>query len=113
MQARQEVERRLQEKEEEFENTRKNFARAMDSMQASLEGESKAKQEALRQVVVTTKVQYSGRAARSLGHSLHAKFPLPSFLVLGWPPRWQFNRLISGQNSDQNCSQFSGHVFPY
>ena len=50
MQARQEVERRLQEKEEEFENTRKNFARAMDSMQASLEGESKAKQEALRQV---------------------------------------------------------------
>ena len=50
MQARQEIERRLQEKEEEFENTRKNFARAMDSMQASLEGESKAKQEALRQV---------------------------------------------------------------
>ena len=50
MQARQEVERRLQEKEEEFENTRKNFARAMDSMQASLEGESKAKQEALRRV---------------------------------------------------------------
>ena len=44
------MERRLQEKEEEFENTRKNFARAMDSMQASLEGESKAKQEALRQV---------------------------------------------------------------
>ena len=39
---------RLQEKEEEFENTRKNFARALDSMQASLEGEVKAKEEALR-----------------------------------------------------------------
>ena len=47
-QVRQEVERRLQEKEEEFENTKKNFARAMDSMQASLEGEMKAKQEAIR-----------------------------------------------------------------
>ena len=32
-QAKQEIERRLQEKEEEFENTRKNFARALDSMQ--------------------------------------------------------------------------------
>ncbi len=42
------MERRLQEKEEEFENTRKNFARNMDSMQASLEGEVKAKQEAIR-----------------------------------------------------------------
>ena len=39
---------RLQEKEEEFENTRKNFARALDSMQASLDGEIKAKEEALR-----------------------------------------------------------------
>jgi hypothetical protein len=48
-QVRQEVERRLQEKEEEFDNTRKNFARAMDSMQASLDGEVKAKQEALRE----------------------------------------------------------------
>ena len=38
----------MQEKEEEFENTRKNFARALDSMQASLEGEVKAKEEALR-----------------------------------------------------------------
>ena len=47
-QARQETDRRLQEKEEEFDNTRKNFQRAMDSMQASLEGEMKAKQEALR-----------------------------------------------------------------
>ncbi len=47
-QVRQEVERRLAEKEEEFDNTKKNFARAMDSMQASLDGEVKAKQEALR-----------------------------------------------------------------
>ena len=29
----QDIERRLQEKEEEFENTRKNFQRALDSMQ--------------------------------------------------------------------------------
>merc|ERR1712098_767628 len=35
-------------KEEEFENTRKNHARAMDSMQASLESEQRAKAEALR-----------------------------------------------------------------
>merc|ERR1712058_30201 len=41
--------RRLEaEKEEEFENTRKNHARAMDSMQASLESEQRAKAEALR-----------------------------------------------------------------
>merc|ERR1711890_218045 len=33
---------------EEFENTRKNHARAMDSMQASLESEQRAKAEALR-----------------------------------------------------------------
>merc|ERR1712130_226653 len=36
------------EMEEEFENTRKNHARAMDSMQASLESEQRAKAEALR-----------------------------------------------------------------
>ncbi|XP_059088113.1 myosin heavy chain, muscle-like isoform X2 [Tigriopus californicus] len=47
-QVRQEIERRLQEKEEDFENTKKNFMRAIDSMQASLEGEVKAKEEALR-----------------------------------------------------------------
>ncbi len=45
---RQEIDRRIQEKEEEFENTRKNQQRALDSMQASLEAESKGKQEALR-----------------------------------------------------------------
>merc|ERR1711983_216095 len=35
-------------KVEEFDNTRKNHQRAMDSLQASLEGENKAKTEALR-----------------------------------------------------------------
>merc|ERR1712018_1080096 len=38
----------IHEKEEEFDNTRKNHARAMDSMQASLEAETRAKAEALR-----------------------------------------------------------------
>merc|ERR1719245_1279503 len=45
---RQEIDRKIQEKEEEFDNTRKNHQRAMDSMQASLEAESRAKAEALR-----------------------------------------------------------------
>merc|ERR1711981_357260 len=36
------------EKEEEFDNTRKNHQRAMDSMQASLEAETRAKAEALK-----------------------------------------------------------------
>ena len=89
MQARQEIERRLQEKEEEFENTRKNFARAMDSMQASLEGESKAKQEALRQVHGQTEHNPLAR------WTLHAKM---SALILDklsyrpsyrwWPISW-------------------------
>lgn len=47
-QIRSEIEKRIQEKEEEFENTRKNHQRAMESMQATLEAESKGKQEALR-----------------------------------------------------------------
>jgi len=47
-QVRQEIDRKIQEKEEEFDNTRKNHARAMDSMQASLEAETRAKTEALR-----------------------------------------------------------------
>merc|ERR1711972_921739 len=38
-QVRQEIDRRMAEKEEEFNDARKNHARAMDSMQASLEGE--------------------------------------------------------------------------
>merc|ERR1711993_233825 len=47
-QVRQEIDRKIQEKVEEFENTRKNHQRAMDSMQASLEAENRAKSEALR-----------------------------------------------------------------
>jgi len=47
-QVRQEVERRIAEKEEEFEGTRKNHARAMDSMKASLEIEQKCKQDYIR-----------------------------------------------------------------
>merc|ERR1711994_315305 len=38
----------IQEKEEEFDNTRKNHQRAMDSLGASLEAEQRAKSEALR-----------------------------------------------------------------
>jgi len=47
-QVRQEIDRKIQEKEEEFNNTRKNHQRAMDSLAASLEAESRAKAEALR-----------------------------------------------------------------
>merc|ERR1712013_113983 len=47
-QVRQEIDRRIAEKQEEFGNSRKNHARAMDSMQASLESEQRAKAEALR-----------------------------------------------------------------
>jgi len=47
-QVRQEIDRRIHEKEEEFENTRKCHQRALESMQASLEVESKGKAEALR-----------------------------------------------------------------
>merc|ERR1712043_91491 len=47
-QVRAEIERRIGEKEEEFQSTKKNHQRAMDSLQASLEAESRAKSEALR-----------------------------------------------------------------
>merc|ERR1711963_239439 len=47
-QVRQEIDRKIQEKEEEFENTRKNHQRALDSMGASLEAEQRAKADALR-----------------------------------------------------------------
>merc|ERR1719347_847961 len=47
-QVKQEIDRRVAEKEEEFSNTRKNHARAMDSLAASLEAEQRAKGEALR-----------------------------------------------------------------
>merc|ERR1712201_49535 len=46
-QVRQEIDRRIQEKEEEFDNTRRNHQRAMESLGASLEGEARAKAEAL------------------------------------------------------------------
>ena len=45
---RQEIDRRIQEKEEEFENTRRNHARALESMQATLEAESKGRAESMR-----------------------------------------------------------------
>merc|ERR1711887_502036 len=47
-QIRQEIDRRVAEKEDEFNNTRKNHARAMDSIGASIETEQRAKGEALR-----------------------------------------------------------------
>jgi len=47
-QVRQEIDRRVAEKEEEFNNTRKNHQRAMESLGASLETEQKSKGEALR-----------------------------------------------------------------
>merc|ERR1719220_171735 len=47
-QVRQEVDRKVVEKEEEFNNARKNHARAMDSIGASLEAEQRSKAEALR-----------------------------------------------------------------
>ncbi|KAK6169002.1 hypothetical protein SNE40_020136 [Patella caerulea] len=47
-QVRQEIERRVNEKEEEFENTRRNHQRVIESMQASLEAETKGKIEAMK-----------------------------------------------------------------
>merc|ERR1712061_962377 len=47
-QVRAEIERRIGEKEEEFQSTKKNFAKAVDGMQGALEQESKGKAEAIR-----------------------------------------------------------------
>ncbi|MFH4973999.1 hypothetical protein AB6A40_000708 [Gnathostoma spinigerum] len=47
-QIRAEIEKKIQEKEEEFENTRKNHQRALESMQMSLEAEAKGKADLLR-----------------------------------------------------------------
>merc|ERR1712242_646907 len=47
-QVRQEIDRKIQEKVEEFDTTRKNHQRAMDSLRASLDAESRAKTEGLR-----------------------------------------------------------------
>lgn len=46
---RQEIDRRLHEKEEEFESTRRNHQRALESMQASLDAETKGKTESIKQ----------------------------------------------------------------
>merc|ERR1712036_172133 len=46
-QVRQEIERRIGEKEEEFQSTKKNFTKAVDGMQGALEQESKGKAEAI------------------------------------------------------------------
>merc|ERR1712088_252014 len=48
MGVRQEIERRIGEKEEEFQSTKKNFTKAVDGMQGALEQESKGKAEAIR-----------------------------------------------------------------
>merc|ERR1740116_19721 len=47
-QVKQEIDRRVAEKEEEFNNTRKNHARAKESLNVSLEAEQKSKADALR-----------------------------------------------------------------
>merc|ERR1712038_547112 len=47
-QVRAEIERRIAEKEDEFQSTRKNFTKAIDGMQSALESESKGKAEAIR-----------------------------------------------------------------
>lgn len=47
-QIREEIEKRIQDKEEEFENSRRNHQRALESMQATLEAEIKGKTEMLR-----------------------------------------------------------------
>ncbi|XP_058892813.2 myosin-16 [Kogia breviceps] len=47
-QVKADIDRRIHEKEEEFETTRKNHQRAIESLQASLEAEAKGRAEALR-----------------------------------------------------------------
>merc|ERR1719477_311116 len=47
-QVKQEIERRIAQKEEEFASTRKNFGKAIEGMQTALEAETKGKVEALR-----------------------------------------------------------------
>merc|ERR1712108_106587 len=47
-QVKQEIERRIAQKEEEFASTRKNFGKAIEGMQIALEAETKGKVEALR-----------------------------------------------------------------
>merc|ERR1712241_1669490 len=47
-QVRQEIERRIAEKDDEFLTTKKNFQKVIEGMQSALEAESKAKAEATR-----------------------------------------------------------------
>jgi chromosome segregation ATPase len=47
-QVRQEIERRLAEKDEEFDSTKKNMSKAIENMQVAIEMEAKGKAEALR-----------------------------------------------------------------
>merc|ERR1712002_1393253 len=47
-QVKQDIERRLQQKDEEFASTKKNFGEALEGMQMALEAETKGKVEALR-----------------------------------------------------------------
>merc|ERR1719225_2005997 len=47
-QVRADIEKRLQDKEEEFESTRRNHTKAMEQMQFAIEQESKSKAEAVR-----------------------------------------------------------------
>merc|ERR1719379_2328849 len=47
-QVKQDIDRRLQQKDEEFASTKKNFGKALEGMQMALETESKGKVEALR-----------------------------------------------------------------
>merc|ERR1711970_1417557 len=47
-QVKQDIDRRLQQKDEEFASTKKNFGKALEGMQMALESETKGKVEALR-----------------------------------------------------------------
>ena len=47
-QVKQEIERRISQKEDEFNTTKKNFLKAMEAMQTAVECETKSKMEALR-----------------------------------------------------------------
>merc|ERR1712002_50833 len=47
-QVKADIDRKLQEKDEEFESTRKNYARSVESMQTSLDIEIKARSDAVR-----------------------------------------------------------------
>merc|ERR1712193_96919 len=80
-QVRQEIDRRIQEKEEEFDHSKKNHQRAMESLAASLEGEQRAKGEALRikkklesavneMQVINTKAMHDKRGLESVIHTL-------------------------------------------